>query len=158
MRRTDRERGQAFAYEVIDCCEYGVMALSAGEDGPYCVPLSLVRQGDTLYFHCALQGRKLDLLRRDPRVCVSFVTDTEPAYIANELNYTTYYRSAVVTGSAFEVTDPAQKTEALRVLCQKLLPHHMAGFDKAAGRSLSVTGVWGIHIDQAIGKEKPRKE
>lgn len=155
MRRKDRERGQEFAYDVIDRCEYGVMAL-AGEE-PYCVPLSFVRVGDVLYFHCALQGRKLELLRADGRVCVSFVTDTQPLYIAHELNYTTFYRSAVVTGRAFEVTDPGEKTAALRALCQKLLPGDMADFEKAAARSLSVTGVWAVRIDQAIGKEKARK-
>lgn len=155
MRRKDRERGQEFAYDVIDRCQYGVMAL-AGEE-PYCVPLSFVRVDDALYFHCALQGRKLDLLRSDSRVCVSFVTDTQPLYIANELNYTTFFRSAVVTGRAFEVTDPQEKAEILRALCQKLMPDDMADFDRAAARSLGVTGVWGIHIDQAIGKEKARK-
>ena len=67
MRRKDRERDRAFAYDVIDRCEYGVAAM-AGEGGaPYCVPLSLVRLGDTLYFHCALEGTKLDCLRRSPR-------------------------------------------------------------------------------------------
>lgn len=155
MRRKDRERDQAFAYNVIDRCEYGVMAMSGEE--PYCVPLSFVRVGDALYFHCALQGRKLDLLRADPRVCVSFVTDTQPLYIADELNYTTFFRSAVVTGQAFEVTDPQEKTEALRALCQKLMPDDMADFDKAIVRSLGVTGVWGVRIEQAIGKEKARK-
>ncbi len=155
MRRKDRERGREFSYDVIDQCEYGVMAL-AGE-APYCVPLSFVRVGDDLYFHCALQGQKLDLLRQDSRVCVSFVTDTKPLYIAKELNYTTFFRSAVVTGSAFELTDPLEKTEALRALCQKLLPNDMADFDKAAAQSLGVTGVWGIHIEQAAGKEKARK-
>lgn len=155
MRRKDRERDREFAYGVIDRCEYGVMAL-AGEE-PYCVPLSFVRLGDALYFHCALQGRKLELLRADPRVCVSFVTDTQPLYIAEELNYTTFFRSAVVTGRAFEVTDAREKTEALRALCQKLMPNDMADFDKAAAKSLSVTGVWGVRIDQAVGKEKAQK-
>ena len=155
MRRKDRERGQEFAYDVIDRCEYGVMAL-AGEE-PYCIPLSFVRVGDELYFHCALQGRKLDLLRADNRVCVSFVTDTQPLFIADELNYTTFFRSAVVTGRAFEVTEAHEKAEALRALCQKLLPGDMTDFDKAAARSLSVTGVWGVHIDQATGKEKAQK-
>ena len=63
MRRKDRERDRAFAYEVIDRCEYGVAALGGAEDSPYCVPLSLVRLGDVLYFHCALEGTKLDRLR-----------------------------------------------------------------------------------------------
>lgn len=155
MRRKDRERGQEFAYDVIDRCEYGVMAM-AGEE-PYCVPLSLVRVDDTLYFHCALQGRKLDLLRSNDRVCVSFVTDAQPHYIADELNYTTYFRSAVVTGRAFEVTDPQEKAGALRALCQKLFPGDMADFDRAVAKSLGVTGVWGVRMDQAVGKEKAPK-
>ncbi len=156
MRRTDRERDRAFAYAVIDRCEYGTAAFSAGGEGPYCIPLSLVRVGDDLFFHCALQGRKLELLRADPRVCVSFVSDTEPAYIAPQNNYTTFFKSAVVTGTAFEVTDPARKTAALRALCEKLLPEHMAGFDRAVGRSLSAAAVWGIHMETATGKEKAR--
>ncbi len=157
MRRKDRERDRAFAYDVIDRCEYGVAAFCTGEETPYCIPLSLVRAGDYLYFHCALQGRKLDLLRAAPRVCVTFVTGTEPAYVEAENNYTTYFKSAVVTGTAFEVTDPGQKTQALRALCEKLLPGHMAGFERAVSRSLPATGVWGIRMEEAVGKEKARK-
>ncbi len=157
MRRTDRERGREFAYEVIDRCEYGVAAFATGGGAPYCIPLSLVRVGDELFFHCALAGRKLELLRADPRVCVSFVCDTKPAYVADKNNYTTFFKSAVVTGTAFEVTDPAQKTAALRALCEKLLPDDMAGFDRAVSRSLPATAVWGIHLEEAVGKEKAGK-
>lgn len=157
MRRSDRERGREFAYAVIDQCQYGVMSITTGEETPYCIPLSLARVGDDLFFHCALQGRKLDLLRRCPQVCVCFVTGVQADYIARENNYTTYFRSALATGTAFEVTDPAQKAEALRALCEKLLPGYMEGFDAAVARSLSVTGVWGVHMDQAVGKEKARK-
>jgi len=156
MRRVDRERDRAFAYGVIDRCEYGVAAFSTGEDTPYCIPLSLVRVGDELYFHCALQGRKLELLRACPRVCVTFVADTEPAYVPEDNEYTTYFKCAVVTGTAFEVTDPVQKTAALRALCEKLMPGDMAGFDQAARRSLPGTGVWGIRMEQAVGKEKAK--
>ncbi len=154
MRRADRERNRAFAYGVIDHCEYGTAAFSTGGDVPYCIPLSLVRVGDDLFFHCALQGRKLELLRADPRVCVCFVCDTEPAYIAERNNYTTFFKSAVVTGTAFEVTDPVQKTAALRALCEKLLPEYMGDFDRAVSRSLPATAVWGIHMETAVGKEK----
>ncbi len=157
MRRTDRQRDRAFAYGVIDRCEYGTAAFSTGEETPYCIPLSLVRVGDDLFFHCALQGRKLDLLRARPRVCVTFVTGTQPVYLAEGNNYTTYFQSAVVTGPAFEVTDPEQKTAALRALCEKLLPGDMEGFDAAIRRSLSATAVWGIHMETAEGKEKARK-
>lgn len=157
MRRKDRERDRAFAYAVIDRCEYGVAAFSTGEEVPYCIPLSLVRIGDELYFHCALEGRKLDLLRANPHVCVTFVAGTQPAYLAEENTYTTFFQSAVVTGTAFEVTDPAQKTAALRALCEKLMPGDMAGFDRAAARSLAATAVWGVRMEEAVGKEKARR-
>ena len=154
MRRKDRERDRAFAYDVIDRCEYGVAAM-AGEGGaPYCVPLSLVRLGDTLYFHCALEGTKLDCLRRSPRVCVSFVASNQAALD----KFTTYFQSANVIGTAAEVTEAAEKISALRALCEKLTPANMAGdnFERAIAKSLPRTGVWRIRMEEVTGKEKPR--
>ncbi len=157
MRRTDRERDRAFAYAVIDRCAYGVVAFDAGEEGPYCVPLSLVRIGDELFFHCAQEGRKLELLRARPRVCVSFVADAEPYYAEARGSYSTSFQSAVISGPAFEVTSPAQKTAVLRALCEKLTPDAMEGFERAVARSLEHTGVWGIRMEEATGKEKVRR-
>ena len=158
MRRKDRERGPEFSLPLIDRCSHGVIALTTGEDTPYCIPISLVRVGSALYFHCAREGRKVDLLRRCPRVCITFVGEDDPALEANG-NYTTYFQSAVVTGTAAEVTEETEKVEALRALCQKLLPEHMAGdtFDRAIARSLAVTSVWRIDVDQITGKQKAKK-
>ena len=158
MRRTDREQSREFALALIDRCQYGVAALSTGEDTPYCLPLSLVRVGDSLYFHCALAGRKLDLLRKNPRVCVTFVGGSEPAYVEEKNMYTDYFQSAVVTGTAVEVTGEEEKISALRALCQKLTPQGMDGdnFQRAVARSLSITGIWRIDMDQVTGKAKLR--
>ena len=73
MRRSDREQSREFSLALIDRCTHGVAAISTGEDTPYCLPLSFVRVEDRLYFHCAKEGRKLDLLRENPRMCVTFV-------------------------------------------------------------------------------------
>ena len=96
MRRLDREQDRQFALSLIDRCTHGVMALSTGEDTPYCLPLSFVRVGDDLYFHCAAQGRKLELLRRCSSVCVTFVGDDRPHFQPPAM-YSTYFQSAVVT-------------------------------------------------------------
>lgn len=157
MRRREREKTREFALSIIDKSAHMVLAVT-GEDGaPYCVPLSPVRWDDHIYFHCALEGRKLDLLRRDPRVCVTFVAADQPAYLPESNMYTTFFQSAVVTGTAFEVTDPGQKTAALRALCEKMTPGHMEGFEEAVRRSLPSTAVWGIHMEEVTGKEKARK-
>lgn len=153
MRRSDRARDRDFSLALIDRCTHGVMALSTGEEVPYCLPLSLVRVGDDLYFHCAHQGRKIDLLRRFPQVCVTFVGEDRPAFEA-PAEYTTYFQSAIVTGTAGEVTDPGEKIEALRALCQKVTPEHMDGFDAAIEKSLAVTAVWKVHMEEISGKAK----
>lgn len=157
MRRNDRARDREFSLALIDRCTHGVMALSTGEDTPYCLPLSFVRVGDSLYFHCARQGRKIDLLRRFPRVCVTFVGEDRPAFVL-PAEYTTYFQSAIVTGTAGEVTDPAEQTEALRALCQKVTPEHMDGFDAAVEKSLAVTAVWKVRMEEVSGKAKLEKK
>ncbi len=154
MRRKDRARGRDFAYGVIDRCTYGTAAFPTGDGTPYCIPLSMVRIGDELYFHCATAGSKIDLLRARPRLCASFVAEDAPFYDAARNSYSTRYQSAVVSGPAFEVTDPARKTAVLRALCEKLTPESMDGFEQAAARSLNITAVWGVHIEEASGKER----
>ena len=155
MRRKDRERDRAFAYEVIDRCEYGVAALGGAEDSPYCVPLSLVRLGDVLYFHCALEGTKLDRLRQNPRVCISFVGSNQAA----EDKFTTYFQSAIVTGTVVLVEDNQEKVDGLRALCQKLTPQYMTEglFNAAIQHSLSVTSVWLVDMDDLSGKAKKKR-
>lgn len=157
MRRADRQQDREFSLALIDRCPHGVVAISTGEETPYCLPLSLVRIEDRLYFHCAREGRKLDLLRANPRVCVTFVGGDEPAFVAPAM-YTTYFQSVIVTGTASEVTGETEKCDALRALCQKLTPEHMGeGMEQALEKSLSVTSVWRIEMDQITGKAKLHK-
>lgn len=150
MRRKDRERDLEFGLRVIDECEYATVAIQGEE--PYCLPLSLVRVGEDLYFHCALAGKKLDLLRKNSTVWVSFVGENTAA----KDDFTTYFRSAMVRGTAAEVTDEAEKIAALRALCQKLTPAHMPAFDSEVARSFTVTGIWKIHMHEVTAKEKRR--
>lgn len=153
MRRNDRAQDRAFSLALIDRCTHGVMAISTGEPTPYCLPLSFSRVGDDLFFHCAREGRKLDLLRRCPQVCVTFVGEDRPAFVAPAM-YTTYFQSVIVTGTASEVTAPEEKTAALRALCQKVTPEHMTGFEAAIEKNLAVTSVWKLHMEDISGKAK----
>lgn len=156
MRRSDRAQDKDFSFAVIDRCTHGVMAVSTGEPAPYCLPLSFVRIEEDLYFHCAQEGRKLDLLRRFPQVCVTFVGEDRPVFVAPAM-YTTYFQSVIVTGTASEVADPTEKTEALRALCQKMTPADMGGFAPAVEKSLAVTSVWKVHMEHISGKAKLEK-
>ena len=52
------------------------------------------------------------------------------------------------------MADPREKTEALRVLCQKVTPDHMDSFENAIKDSLAVTSIWKVHMEDISGKAK----
>ena len=63
MRRKDREMPEEFAWEVADRCPWMVLSMTGPEGQPYCVPLSMAREGRSFYFHCAREGEKTRCLR-----------------------------------------------------------------------------------------------
>ncbi|MDR2160264.1 MAG: pyridoxamine 5'-phosphate oxidase family protein [Treponema sp.] len=150
MRRKDRERDRNFAEMVVDKCLYAVLATVNGDGSPYCVPLSIVREGEWIYFHCAREGHKIDNLKNRNRVCLACVGE---AYEPPD-HFTVVYESAVVFGAAEEVQQDEEKLRALRLLCQRHTPANMAAFDAGISREFGAAGVWKIHIDEISGKQR----
>ena len=152
MRRKDREKPADFALAVADTCSYAVMATVDPDGSPYCVPLSMAREGEWLYFHCAAEGHKIDNLKNRNKVCVSCVGASRPI----PEDYSLEYESAVIKGTASEVTDREEKIHALDLICRRYAPENMAGFSAAIERSLGRTAVWKIHIDEISGKGRKK--
>ena len=150
MRRKDRQMPEEFAWEGVDKCEYAFLAMTAEDGTPYGLPVTIVRKDKQVYFHSAMEGRKVRCLRANPRVCLTCVGDTE----IQQDRFTTLYQCAVAFGTVEEVTEETEKIEALRLLCQRHTPDNMAGFDDAIRRSLVRTGIWRIKVEEISGKAK----
>ena len=115
MRRAERAcDSPEFMTAMFNEVEVMTVAFHGGEH-PYPVPLNFVHIDGSLYFHCALQGRKLDCLAHDSRVGFSLFRflgiDRE--------NATTCYQSVCGTGTAELVTDHSLKQRALAALAEK---------------------------------------
>lgn len=150
MRRKDREMDEGFALGIADKCEYAVLSMADHHGDPYCVPISIVREGQNIFFHCAKDGKKADCMRENPKVCIACVGDTCRA----KDKFTTEYESAVICGRAEEVTEDGEKTHALRLLCERHTPTNMQNFDAAVSQSLSRTAIWKVAIHTITGKRK----
>ena len=150
MRRLDREMDRDFALSIVDKCEYAVLGTLNKDNTPYCIPVTIVRNENSIYFHCAKSGKKIDNLNFCPKVCITCVGDTHivPG------KFTTEYESAIINGTAHEITDDSEKIFALRILCERHTPDNMINFDEAIERSLKVTGIWRIDIESITGKRK----
>ncbi len=152
MRRKERQLSDEAAWEAVEESLFGVLSLIGEENRPYSVPLNFARKGNCLYFHCAKVGQKVDLLRENPGVCVSFVKEAA----ADEENLTTKYVSATLFGAAREVTEEREKREALTLLARRFTPHFMENAQKELENLLSVTAVWRIEVDTITGKSNLR--
>lgn len=135
---------EATAKRIIDNAPYAFLSLVDTEQNPYCVPITPVRHTTSIYFHTALKGQKVACLRHNPHVCLSFVS--EAAVI--QAHFTMEYAAALVRGTATEILEPEEKLFALRLLCERYTPDNMAAFAKTAQKSLAVTGIWSIKIEE----------
>lgn len=172
MRRKDREMSRDFGLSVIDKAAYGTLSVTDADGMPYSVALSIVRNGDNLFFHSAKAGTKVDLLQNETQVCITFVTDVKipELYSKAELEqmrqdeskaaelarrvFTTEYASAIVRGKIYLVRDNEQKRRALQLICQKYTPDKMDLFDMAAKSSMNHTNIYRITIDEITAKRK----
>ena len=156
MRKRQRQQDAEWACGVFDRAPYVTVSMVRPDGTPYGLPLNLARRDErTFYFHCAKEGEKLDCLRHQPRVSLSAVRKCSPRFEEEKLNFTEYYESAIAVGVAEEVTDDAEKTEALRLLCERFLPKHMQHFEAAIARSLGITAVFRITLaEPPVGKKK----
>ncbi len=151
MIRKDREMPREFAESIVDKCEWAVMAMTDADGFPYCIPLTIARDGNFIYFHAGKAiGKKAAALAADSRICMTCVGDTKRA----SDKFTTEFESAVLTGTASEVEDEQEKIHALRLICERHTPANMAEFQQAMERSLSNTAVWKITIGEMTGKRK----
>lgn len=150
MRRKDRERDAAFAWEVFDRAAFGVLSLRDGEGG-YGVPVSPARIGDAVYFHCAQAGKKLDCIARWPQASLTVCEVLGPDYFA------CCYRSAILRGKVSLVEDEEEKAAALRAVSRKYCPGDMGDFDAYLAPRLKTTAVYRMDVAEITGKERMPK-
>ena len=124
MRRKDREiTGLAEIMEILSRCQ--VCRLGMCQKGmPYVVPLNfgVEREGErlVLYFHGAREGKKLDIIRENPQVCVEF--DGEHRLLEGETAcaHSFAYESVIGFGKAGILESHEEKAQGLAAILRSL--------------------------------------
>lgn len=160
---------EEFGYEVIDASAYGVVS-SFGEE-MVSIPLSIVRENRSLYFHCAVTGEKVSAFSSHPKVKAVFVSHAKvPQLFSKEeiekevaeghfsflgLNvYTTEFSSAIAEGTITEVTDEREMRHALMLLCQKYTPDSLEWVDLAMEHGIKRLKIYRIDMEKLTAKRK----
>lgn len=120
MRRKDREiTGTAEILEIIGRCQ--VLHLGMVDDGKaYIVPLNfgVEAQDETLifYFHGAKNGRKMNVLSKNPQVCFEMEAEMKLYEAEVPCGWTAYYESVMGEGKVTILEEEADKIAALSCL------------------------------------------
>jgi hypothetical protein len=149
IRRKDREISAEEAIRLLAEGEYGVLSTVDGDGQPYGIPMSYAYRNDCIYFHCALEGRKLDNLADNPKVsfCVVGRTKILPEKFATE------YESVLVSGTARQVHG-GERIDALVSLLEKYSPGFIEEGKRYIEQKDAVTKVVRIDIDELTGKAR----
>ncbi len=152
MRRQDRQLAEAQAWELLSQAEHGVLATVDASGQPYAVPLNHVRVGNCLYFHCALDGHKLDNLAAEPRASYAVITraQVEPGA------FSTAYESVIAFGRAHLVEGEDERILALRALNHRFAPHLPQEGEATLERWFGQTAVLRLDIEHLTAKARPQ--
>lgn len=156
MRRKDREiKDFSRITAILDTCKVLRLGMLDREGRPYVVPLNFgyeQKEGQvTLYVHSSRQGTKVELLEKNPSVCVEMDTGHELMEADMACKYGFAYASLIGRGNAVLIREPNDKAAAL--LC---LMKHQTGKDSFTfgEKEWEAVNVYSILLEELTGKER----
>lgn len=148
MRRLDLEILDLQEIEdVIDSALFCRLAM-VDEGAPYIVPMCFGYEDGRLFFHSAMAGRKLGIIRRNGLVCFEITSEAEVLMHADNPEGSVRYRSVTGTGMARVVEDLEEKRNCLRVFSR----HYSGRDDEIPVDMARRTTVIEVRIESMTGK------
>jgi nitroimidazol reductase NimA-like FMN-containing flavoprotein (pyridoxamine 5'-phosphate oxidase superfamily) len=119
------------------------------EDVPYVVPLNFGYRDGCLYVHSAGEGKKIDMIRANPRVCFEIDVDAEVIRADQPCDWGMKFTSVIGFGSASILEDPEEKKSGL----DAILEHYSSPPGQSYPDSiLQHTAVIRVRIEEMTGK------
>ena len=115
MRRIERQMEDKQALELLRQAEYGILATADRNHQPYGIPLNYIVIDNYIYFHCAIEGHKLQNIAENGKGCFTVVGST---HLIPE-KFSTEYESVIAFGEVKIVEEDEEKIMALREFVKK---------------------------------------
>lgn len=154
MRRKDREitdrEEMLKIMNECDCCRLGLV----DKDVAYIVPMNFGYEVHdnkiTLYFHGAMEGRKIDLLKRNTVVTFEMDVKHELVTADKACGYSYLYQSIMGTGKAIFVTSANDKAYGLTKIMEHYTQESQWSFEP---KVLDRTAVIKLEVSECSCKE-----
>ncbi len=150
MRRKDKlVTDITVLHDVIRHAQVCRIALVDG-DCPYIVPMNFGFDGTYLYFHAAKQGRKIDILRKNPNICVEFEQNVELVPGKKPCAYGFHYLTVICHGQ----TEFLDVLEEKRWALHQIITQYEPGWQRYSFNEGEVASIvlFKVKIDDIFGK------
>ena len=142
---------------ILDTAKVLHLGLAVNNE-PYVVPMNYgyaMEEGKlVLYLHSAVQGKKLDMMRENPRVFFELDCDLSPFEGEKPCQYGLVYSSVMGRGTASIVEDTAEKIKAMALLMKTQTQKDFEFND----RLVSIVAVIRIDVEEYTAKHRPLPE
>lgn len=148
MRRSDLAMPEEQAVSLIKSCKFAVLSLVDPDGLPYGVPLDYIYKENTLYFHGAREGRKIDSMRANPRGCAVILGETS---VVPE-KFGRRYTSVIAEGPIELMDDPEEKRRVMTWVVEENSPEYKEKGAAIIEKMLDRVLIYKMQIDSISGK------
>jgi hypothetical protein len=119
---------------------------------PYILPFNYGYHEGFIYIHCANEGKKIDLIKKNNTVCIEIEQIARIEQYEKSCKWTTTYRSVIGYGKVEIITDYEQKRKALNILMRHngANSSHDLDYEK---REVDLMSVLKVEITEISGKQ-----
>ena len=149
MRRKERNiEDQAIIQDILNTSHICRIGLS-DTDYPYILPLNYGHHGNCLYFHCAPEGRKINLIKKNNKVC--FEIESKYRLVTDEVSckWTSEFRSLIGVGEIEIMNNPEDKVIGLDIIMKQ----HGKADNQYPPKMLDKLLVLKLNIKELSGKQ-----
>lgn len=119
MRKKNKEIRDPQTIESILKTSTIVRLAMIDKNEPYIVPLNYGYKDNALYIHCAKEGRKIDILKNNPRVCFEIEGNIELVTGHMACDWTLNYQSLIGYGTVEILETIDEKFAGLDILMKQ---------------------------------------
>ena len=153
MRRKDKEivdeKVMVSIIEKAIICRVGM----CWQNEPYVIPMNFGYQDKNIYLHSAREGRKLDILRNNDKVCIEFDVDVKLVQSQEACETSMKYKSVLIFGTAVILEDTAEKKRALDIIMHHYYYHNSPSVFHFPEDVLEKVIIIKVKIEEMTGKE-----
>jgi len=136
---------------IIAKCDVCYVGLADTDGTPYVLPMNFGYKDGVIYLHSGQEGHKIDILKKNNRVCITFCSNDRAIKFQSEqvaCSYTMKSKSVIVQGTVIFEEDFDKKVEMLNIFMKNYSDREF----KYSTPAINNVKVWKVDINNMTGK------